>query len=186
METNMNTRMTKTLAAALLMGTLPFISLTAQADEPTKIAFVDTGNTGRSLTAEMLAQQIIDQKKLHIAVISRAVDMDPYDVKPEANAATLLKQHGINVAGHRAVQITTNDIKHSDLILTMTNKHKNRVIDAYPEAKDKTFTLAEFASGEQKDIADAWGKPMDVYKQMFADVSTYVPMVLSKEIKKAK
>ena len=182
----MTRKFTKTLASALLVCALPFISLSAQAEEPTKIAFVDTGNTGRSLTAEALATEIINKKKMHIAVISRAVDMDPYDIKPEVNAAILLKQHGIDVSAHRAVQLIPNDIKHSDVILTMTNKHENKVIELYPDAKDKTFTLAEFASDEQKDIADAWGKPMDVYKQMFADVSGYVPLVLAKEIKKAK
>ena len=85
-------------------GVLLALSFSASADEPTKIAFVDTGNTGRSVTAEALANAVIGEKKLHIAVISRAVDMDPFDVMPEPNAATLLKKRGLDVTAHRSVQ----------------------------------------------------------------------------------
>lgn len=157
-----------------------FSSSPAIAAEPIKVAFVDTGNTGRSLTAEALAEVEIGGKKLPVAVISRAVDMDPYDVKPEANVVTLLSAQGIDVSAHRAVQLSANDIRHSDVILTMTAKHKAKVIELYPEAKDKTFTLAEYAAGEAKDVDDAWGKPMDVYQAMVKQVGGYVPLALAK------
>ncbi len=62
----------------------------------------------------------------------------------------------------------------------MTAKHKAKLIDLFPEAKDKTFTLAEYASGETKDVADAWGKPMDAYKAMVKQVDGYVPLALDK------
>ena len=57
----------------------------AFADEP-KVAFVDTGNTGRSVMAEAIAGQLIAQRHAHIAVISRAVDEDPYDENPKKTA----------------------------------------------------------------------------------------------------
>jgi len=167
------------LCAGLLLS-----SLLAWAGEPFKLAFVDTGNTGRSVTAEALANQRIAQQHLAVVVISRAVDQDPYDSKPEANAATLLLQRGIDVSAHQAVQLNANDIRHSDLILTMTAKHKAKVLEQFPEAKGKTFTLAEYADGSQADVADAWGKPMEVYQQMLRQIDGYLPLVLQHALQK--
>jgi len=150
------------------------------AAEPVKLAFVDTGNTGRSVTAEALANARIEKLHLPIAVISRAVDQDPYAVKPEANAAALLAERGIDVSAHRATQITSNDVRHSDLILTMTAAHKEKLIALFPEAKDKTFTIADYATGKPADVADAFGKEMDFYRGMVKQVESYIGPLLSK------
>jgi len=165
----------KVIAAALLLSA-PF----ARAAEPVKLAFVDTGNTGRSVTAEALANVRIAKDHLPIAVISRALDQDPYAAKPEANAAALLKERGIDVSAHRATQITANDVRHSDLILTMTAVHKDKLIALFPEAKDKTFTIADYAAGKPDDVADAFGKPMDFYRGMVKQVEAYLGPVLTK------
>lgn len=164
------------LAAAFLL----LFSALAHAAEPLKIAFVDTGNTGRSVTAEALANTLIQQRHLSIAIISRAVDMDPFDTHPEANAATLLKQRGIDVSQHLAAQLSANDVRHADLLLVMTAKHKAKVLALFPEAASKTFTLSEYASGADSDIADAWGKPMAVYEDMFRQMDKLVPAALEK------
>ncbi len=60
------------IAASLLLALSA-----ASAAEPVKLAFVDTGNTGRSLTAEALANLRIARDHLPIVVISRALDQDP-------------------------------------------------------------------------------------------------------------
>jgi len=155
----------------------------AMAEEPRKIAFVDTGNTGRSVTAEALANAYIRDHQLHVAVISRAVDVDPFDVLPEANVVTLLSRRGLDVASHRAVQLTANDVKHADVILTMTAKHRNKVVELYPDAAPKTFILAEYATGAPSDVADAYGKPMEVYVEMVKQVDGYIPEAIAKAVK---
>jgi protein-tyrosine phosphatase len=177
-------RIVKTLIVAVLVICLMPFADPARANEPVKIAFVDTGNTGRSVTAEALADAIIHDQQLHIAVISRAVDLDPFFIKPEANAATLLMQHGIDVSAHRAAQLDANDVRHADLIITMTAKHKDRVIALFPDAGAKTFTIAEYATGTPSDVVDAYGKPMDVYEQVFEQISGYMPVVLDKSSRK--
>ena len=73
--------------AACLLGVLP-----ARAQEAKKIAFVDTGNTGRSVTMEALANAVIRTRMLNVRVISRAFDADPFETAPEANAAALLQR----------------------------------------------------------------------------------------------
>ncbi len=167
------------------MIAVTFLALTlapARAADPVKLAFVDTGNTGRSVTAEALANVRIAQGHLPIAVISRAIDQDPYEVTPEANATALLKERGIDVSAHRATQITENDVRHSDVILTMTAAHREKLIALFPDAKDKTFTIAGYAAGKPDDVADAFGKPMDFYRGMAKQVEDYLGPALTKAV----
>lgn len=171
------------IRSLLLSTTLVFATLSAAvAAEPIKIAFVDTGNTGRSVTAEAIATKYIAERHLFVAVISRAVDMDPFTVTPEANAATLLKAHGMDVSQHLAHQVTANDVRHADVILTMTAGHRDRLISAFPDAKDKTFVLGEYATGKPAEIADAYGKPMPVYEDMYARVNEFTPEAIDKAV----
>lgn len=165
------------------MTAVAFLALTlasARAADPVKLAFVDTGNTGRSVTAEALANVRIAKDHLPVAVISRAIDQDPYESTPEANAASLLAECGIDVSAHRSTQINANDVRHSDVILTMTAAHKEKLIALFPDAKDKTFTLADYATGKPEDVADAFGKPMDFYRGMIRQVQDYLGPALVK------
>ena len=163
------------VVAALYLG-----QAVAFAAGPKHIAFVDTGNTGRSVTAEALANAIIRDKGLPIQVISRALDLNPYNIEPEAPAASLLQRKGIDVSSHRAAALTIQDIRHSDLILTATEKHKAGVIVQFPEAAGRTFTFSEYANGTIEDVTDAYGKTMPVYEQVFAQISGYLPVILEK------
>ncbi|MDO8799704.1 hypothetical protein [Phenylobacterium sp.] len=154
----------------------------AQAAEPLKIAFVDTGNTGRSLMAQTLARALAARRALPIAVISRGLDVDPFDEAPEANAQTLMAARGFDLAAHRARPPTAADIAHADLILTMTATHVEKVVALYPDASAKTHTLAAYASGQDTPIPDAWGKPMAAYTAVLAQLDLYLPLALAKAI----
>lgn len=148
------------------------------------IAFICTGNTGRSLTAQVLAERFIKAEGLPVAVISRGVDVDPFGVAPEENAATLLKRRGLDVSGHRAAQATIDDVRRADVILTMSASHRDRLIAQFPDARDKTFLLSEYATGKIVEIADAYGRPMAVYEAMFAAVSGLVPAAVVNAVAK--
>ncbi len=171
----------KFLILGLMLATLAPVA--AVAAEPVKIAFVDTGNTGRSVTAEALANARIHQKHLNVLVISRAMDLNPYHVVAEPFAAALLRKRGLDVSAHRAMQLTAGDIRHSDLVLTMTAKHRDTMLAQYPDAAGKVFMLADYAAGNTADVVDAWRQPMAVYEKTFAQIDGYVPLALAKAAK---
>jgi len=145
-----------------------------------RMAFIDTGNTGRSYMAEMIANDYIQKNKLEAAVISRGIDVDPYDIMPENNALTLMNDAHLDSGHHRATQITQNDIRHSDVLLTMTERHKLKVIELYPDSEKKIFTLFEYCMGESINIEDAWGKPMEAYVRVRDQLLSCIPNAIQK------
>lgn len=154
----------------------------AAAAEPLKIMFVDTGNTGRSLMSEVLSRDLIRRGGFFVAVISRGLDVDPFDEAAEANAKTLMAERGFDVSAHRARRLDASDVAHADLILTMTADHVAKLVSAHPQAKAKTFTLAGYATGVEEPIPDAWGKPMPVYIAVVAQLDRFLPLALAKAL----
>lgn len=170
-------------AAQVLLATLFLLTgmtTIVSAQRPTRIAIVDTGNTGRSVTAEALALAFIQKNGANLAVISRAVDFNPYNIRPELNFASLLIARGIDITQHQAAQFTAQDAKFSDLILTMTLTHKAWVVEHFPETKDKVFTISEYVSGQHTDVADAFGKPMAFYEATLAQLEPLVSAAMTK------
>ncbi len=153
------------------------------AAEPLKIAFVDTGNTGRSLMAETLAPGFAKGLSRPVVFISRGVDVDPFDAAPEANARLLMAKRGFDVAQHRAQQLTAQDMAHADLILTMTAAHADKVRAAFPDAKAPVMPLALYATGVAEPIPDAWGKPMEAYKAVLVQLDRYLPLAMDRAVK---
>ncbi|MBJ7400923.1 hypothetical protein [Mycolicibacterium sp.] len=150
------------------------------AGQPVRVAFVDTGNTGRSVAAEALARNLIATTGAPVSVISRAVNLNPYNTAPEPNFVTLLGQRGVTVGHHTAVQLTQRDVSFSDLILTMTGAHKAWVLTNFPDSAGKVFTLAEYATGTDQDIADAFGQPIEFYQTVLDQLQPLVAAAITK------
>jgi len=150
------------------------------AGQPARVAFVDTGNTGRSVAAEALARNLIAATGAPVSVISRAVNLNPYNTAPEPNFVTLLGQRGVTVGDHVAVQLTQRDVSFSDLILTMTGAHKAWVLTNFPDSTGKVFTLAEYATGTERDIADALGQPIEFYQTVLDQLQPLVDAAITK------
>jgi protein-tyrosine phosphatase len=168
------------LLPGLILGAVIGIPTAMSAPHPTRITFVDTGNTGRSVAAEALADVAIAKGHLDAQVISRAVNLNPFNIRPEANFVILLHRRGINIAAHTAAQFGAQEAEFSDVILTMTEAHKTWILTHYPETKGKVFTLAEYASGTQQEVQDPFGKPMDVYQVVLHQLDQMVGAAVTK------
>ncbi|MEP9378005.1 hypothetical protein ABLE91_14900 [Aquabacter sp. CN5-332] len=164
---------------ALFLLALSLLPAAAQVG-PLKIAFVDTGNTGRSITAETMARIYALSHTIDARFISRGIDVNPYEEKVEMNAQVLWSRKGVDLSGHVAAQVTDRDMKRSDVVLTLTQKHKDHLLAVFPEAAGKTFTLSEYAGSGPADVEDPWGKPMDAYERMFSELTTLVPTAVEK------
>lgn len=144
------------------------------------VTFICTGNTGRSPMAEALAKDYVNKHGLNIVVQSRGVNVDPNETAPEQGTVTILKQRGIDISTHKAAQLTKEDITKSDYLLTMTQKHKDKILTQYPDVKGKVFTLAEFATGDNDDLSDPYQQPLEAYKKVESQLDKFLPLALDK------
>ncbi|WP_147916073.1 low molecular weight phosphatase family protein [Ruania zhangjianzhongii] len=112
---------------------------------PYRILAVCTGNICRSPAVERLLGSALDASVEVRSAGTHALVGEP--IHPPM--ATLLTAVGAAVDGFRATQLTESTVRQADLILTLTRHHRASVVDLWPGAVRRTFTLAELARALQ-------------------------------------
>jgi protein-tyrosine phosphatase len=91
-------------------------------------------------------------------------------------------EFGIDISSHRARVLDDRDIKESFIILVMTKHHREMILDIYPEAADKVYTLKEFAESESDspDVSDPFGMDYEVYKDCASEIEELLLKIADK------
>lgn len=138
-----------------------------------RILFVCTGNTCRS---PMAATLLRDKIKSMAGGASFSVDsagLAAWAGQPASPEAILtMTEQRLSLSDHRAKQIDAGQIATSNLVLTMTRSHKESLLRLFPAARDKIYTLAEYA-GPALDVTDPIGGTLQAYR-ICADQLTYL------------
>lgn len=127
--------------------------------EPIKILFVCTGNTCRSAMAAAMMADIAEKNDLNVLIDSAGIFASIGEGAAD-NAKSVMQKRGIDLSLHRTKPLTEELIDIADVILTMTSAHKMLIENM---AKDKVFTLLEYAGGEG-DIPDPYGGDEEEYE----------------------
>lgn len=110
------------------------------------ILFVCTGNTCRSPLAEGLLRTMAEQSGLALDI--RSAGVSAVDGLPVSkHSADILREKGYDKS-MSSNSITSELIQWSDLILTMTGGHKRSVVQQYPQAVEKIYTLKEYVEDD--------------------------------------
>jgi len=142
-----------------------------------RVLFVCSGNTCRSPMAEALLKDRIlrdpDLRSLGVEVGSAG--LDAREGEPAAEGAVrALKSRGIGLEEHQTRRFGVDHLEY-DLILTMTESHKSRILLAYPEAAAKVYTLKEYARLDgPSDIADPFMQGDEAYRSALEEIGRAV------------
>ncbi len=146
------------------------------------IVFVCTGNTCRSPMAEALMKKLLKDNNIDtINVISRG--LSAFENSPASeNSIKAIKKYNIDLTSHRAKSLSPDELKYYDLILTMSSNHKNIIISAFPDVKDKIFTVYEFSFNKNADISDPFGGNIEIYEKCLDEIYKCIEEIVKKQI----
>lgn len=145
-----------------------------------KIIFVSTNNTCRSFIAEsVLRKYLKDAHRRDIQVESKGlVVLFPEPV--HTKAADLVRKSGIEIVDFKASQLTQEDVETSDLILTMNDKQKEKVLEDYHGYKE-VATINEYANDEGA-VIDPYGMDDEDYEHCFVQITQLIHKIWNQKL----
>ena len=82
-------------------------------------------------------------------------------------AEQLMSERGIDIASHRAQQLTPELVAKADLILVMATGHKKVIDENDATARGKVHRLGEW---QDTDIKDPYRQPREAFKEALRDI----------------
>ncbi len=146
---------------------------------PKKILFVCTGNTCRSPMAEGLLKKIAKENQFHVEVQSAGLVAFP-GVPATPEAVQACQEKGIDISTHQSQSLSKTLATESDLILTMTGRHKEMIVKKMPALEPKVALFSEFAGVGTQEVEDPVGQPLDSYRKVLGQMEAFLQKSLEK------
>ena len=127
-----------------------------------------------------MAEAILKNKKIENVYVKSAgiYALEGGDISLNANK--VLQEEQIDFS-HASSQVKQEDVEWADLILTMTLAHKNMILHAFPDAREKTYTLKEYvAPYSSKDVSDPFGGDLHTYRQTYLELDQLIEQLIMK------
>jgi len=84
---------------------------------------------------------------------------------PTPLAVEVMAERGVDISPHRSHRLTQKEMEDANLVVVMTQGHKEVLSLEFPQEKDKIYLLSELA-GENYDIEDPYGsESLELYQQ---------------------
>ena len=123
------------------------------------ILTVCIGNICRSPVAEAMLKAALPDKNIWSAGIA-ALEGHAAD----KTAQDIAQEHGLDLSGHRAQQLSSYMCTQADLILVMETSHKRELEQKYPFTRGKVHCLGTTGLGKHVDIADPYKKDRTAFE----------------------
>lgn len=121
------------------------------------------GNICRSPLAQVLLARELPAHNVWSAGLSALVGApaDPLSVQ-------IAQEQGLDLAPHRAQQVTSIMCQQAELILVMEQSHKSQLEQLYPQVRGKVFRLGQFG---QFEIADPYRQPREAFDTAYQGIA---------------
>jgi len=150
-------------------------------NKPKTVLLVCTGNMCRSPMAEVLLKEILSQKYRDDLVVDSAGTEAQIGARAAKLAMEIMNEEGIDLSGFRSKPVDERLVKESRIILTMTLRQKKDILNNFPDAKGKTFTLKEFAGNcEDVEIDDPYGFDRETYRWCAREIKDNLNKIVPK------
>jgi protein-tyrosine-phosphatase len=140
------------------------------------ILFVCTGNTCRSPLAEGFLKKLLERNSpRRIEVGSAGLTALPGS-PASLQALRVAREYSVSLEEHQSRLVTPELIDKGDLIVVMEPRHRQQLLDLYPQASGKILLLRHFAryGSQDRAIHDPYGLNLEVYRFSFADIKECV------------
>ncbi len=128
------------------------------------ILFVCTGNICRSPMAEALFRHRIG-KDTDWEVVS-AGTFAGVGSPASTNAISALRELNIDLRLHQSQPLTAELVEGVDLIVTMTEQHRQYILDFFPDVGKKVCLIKSFGTSRvPADLSDPYGESIDIYRK---------------------
>ena len=123
-----------------------------------KVLFICHGNICRSTLAESLFIHMVKEKGIEdmFYINSAATSREEIGNGPHYGTVKKLREMGVPVVPHRAVQMTKHDYEEYDYLIGMDTsniRNMNRIAGGDPDGK--LYKMLSF-TGSGRDVADPW------------------------------
>jgi protein-tyrosine-phosphatase len=136
---------------------------------------------------KMLKERTEDDSKFNI--ISAGISALP-GMNPTPEAIKVMTKQGIDISRHIATQVQEDLVKKADLILLMSNTHKDYIKTKFTFAQDKIYLLKEFAqidelksiqkTNKNYEVVDPLGRPIEFYRIIARELKENLEKILDK------
>lgn len=136
------------------------------------LLFVCTGNTCRSPMAAALFNRYATDSGCR-ALSAGVAASDGFPASEQAVEVMRL-QYGLDLAAHQSRAVTAGMVAQADLVLAMTEAHKQLLLRLFPQQKEKVATLAEAAGQSGQDVSDPFSGGYQQYARTAAELDVLV------------
>ena len=145
-----------------------------------KILFVCTGNTCRSALAEGIARREAIERGLMDFDVGSA-GTSAWNGAPASDGGLLVAlEHGVDLSGHRARQLTREIVQENDVILVMGPHHLERAEALGGEGKAHLLTHYAAHGSTDRPVSDPFGGDLEVYRATYEELEKEIKRVFDR------
>jgi protein-tyrosine-phosphatase len=127
--------------------------------------------------AEVMFKQLLEEEGVgDWQVLSAGVWAQP-GIAATPTAVMAMHERGLNLSTHLSRPVTAELLDEIDVALVMENRHKEALINSFPQFADKIHLLGEMA-GLSQEVDDPVGEPLQRYRETARDIHYYLQEAL--------